>query len=139
MRSIGYDIIAAVSLAIVVATGGACAMSSMAVGEAASAPASGLAEAVDTTSTVPKPPAALTLGEAPAPLRTVRVEGGADARAAGARLQRALDDARPGDALELEAGATYAGNFTLRAKPTSAGAWIVVRTSSAALPPAGTR
>jgi len=53
--------------------------------------------------------------------RTVRVR-------AGANLQAALDAARAGDVLLLAPGATYVGNFRLRAKSPFVGGWIVVRT-----------
>jgi hypothetical protein len=43
-------------------------------------------------------------------------------------LQTALNVARAGDVVVLEAGATYEGPFTLPAKP--AGGWIVIRTSA---------
>ena len=52
---------------------------------------------------------------------------------AGGDLQGALDAAQPGDAIVLQAGATYTGNFTLPAK--SGSGWIHVR-SSALLQPA---
>jgi len=57
----------------------------------------------------------------------------------GGDFQAALDNAQPGDAIMLQAGATYTGNFTLRNKPGSG--WITIRTSAAdaSLPPAGTR
>jgi hypothetical protein len=63
-------------------------------------------------------------------MRTVR---------AGENLQAALDAARPGDVILLEAGASFVGNFTLPAKLGSA--WIVIRSSTADanLPPEGTR
>ena len=56
----------------------------------------------------------------------------------GDNLQSALDAAKPGDEIVLEAGATYTGTFSL---PNKSGAgWIVVRTSAMdRLPPAGTR
>lgn len=59
--------------------------------------------------------------------------------AAGGNFQTALNQALPGDAIVLQAGATFTGNFVL---PNKAGAgWIVVRTSTpdANLPPPGTR
>jgi hypothetical protein len=64
--------------------------------------------------------------------RTVPVPAGAD-------LQKALDDAQPGDTLSLEAGATFKGNF-VPPKKTGVG-WITVRTSTpdAKLPPPGRR
>jgi hypothetical protein len=58
---------------------------------------------------------------------------------AGDDLQAALDAAKPGDVLSLQAGATFTGNFTLSAK--SGSEWIIVRTSASdkSLPPPGTR
>ena len=46
----------------------------------------------------------------------------------GDDLQAAIDAAQPGDTLELEAGATFTGPFTLRAKTGSD--WIVIRTAT---------
>jgi hypothetical protein len=57
--------------------------------------------------------------------------------AKGGDLQAALDAAKPGDAIVLEAGAVFAGPFTLPAKAGSG--WIVVRSSAPGLPPPGTR
>ena len=58
-------------------------------------------------------------------------------RAAG-DLQAALDASRPGDVIELQAGATFTGNFVL---PRKAGTdWIYIRSSAhALLPEPGTR
>src|SRR5262249_18784308 len=66
-----------------------------------------------------------------APGRTIAVPPGAD-------LQRALDAARPGDTLSLQAGALFRGPFRL---PRKRGAeFIVIRgTGEAQLPPAGVR
>ena len=61
--------------------------------------------------------------------RTIRVDPGDD-------LQDALDAARPGDEIVLQAGVTYTGNFFLPGK--SGAGWIVVR-SSGSLPSEGTR
>jgi len=61
--------------------------------------------------------------------RTLRVAAGGD-------FQSALEAARPGDEIALEAGAVFTGPFTL--PPKSGKAWIVVR-SSAKLPPSGVR
>jgi hypothetical protein len=52
-------------------------------------------------------------------------------------LQAALDKARPGDVLVLDAGATFVGNFVLRQKPDDMGRWIHVECS--ALGPPGYR
>src|SRR6185436_2257230 len=58
--------------------------------------------------------------------------------APGASLQAALDRARPGDEIVLEAGAVYRGPFRLPRK--NGDGWIVVRTSAASrLPEPGTR
>lgn len=56
----------------------------------------------------------------------------------GGDLQATIDAANPGDTIELQAGATFIGNFRLRNK--SGAGWIVIRGSNMAdLPPAGTR
>ncbi|MDQ3253021.1 MAG: right-handed parallel beta-helix repeat-containing protein, partial [Acidobacteriota bacterium] len=62
---------------------------------------------------------------------------------AGGDFQKALNAARPGDTIVLQAGASYTGSFRLPYKPgTNTDAdWITVRTSApdSSLPPAGTR
>jgi len=60
---------------------------------------------------------------------------------AGASLQQALNAAQCGDTLELQAGATFSGSFTLPAKPCDDQHWITIRTSApnSALPPEGIR
>ncbi len=71
---------------------------------------------------------------APPPERIVRVLAGAD-------LQAVLDAARPGDFIELPAGATFRGSFVLPNKPivTSGRQWIVIYSSALwRLPPPGT-
>ncbi|HEX3157811.1 MAG TPA: hypothetical protein VHQ45_04815 [Gemmatimonadaceae bacterium] len=55
---------------------------------------------------------------------------------AGERLQDAIDDARPGDEIVLDPGATYTGPFTLRAQRDTG--WIIIR-SAGTLPAEGTR
>lgn len=55
--------------------------------------------------------------------------------AAGESLQDALDAAVPGDIIELEAGATFVGNFVLREK--AGNDWITIRSSAHALLPDG--
>jgi hypothetical protein len=59
--------------------------------------------------------------------------------AAGDDFQDALDRARPGDVITLQAGAIFTGNFTLPFK--SGSEWIIVRTSApdSSLPPPGAR
>jgi hypothetical protein len=60
---------------------------------------------------------------------------------AGENLQAALDKASCGDTIELQAGATYTGIFTLPAKNCDDNHWIVLRTNApdSALPKEGTR
>jgi hypothetical protein len=60
--------------------------------------------------------------------------------AAGASLQAAINQARPGDTLLLSPGAIYSGNFTLPNKGAS-NAYITIRsaTPDATLPPDGVR
>jgi hypothetical protein len=58
---------------------------------------------------------------------------------AGGNLQSALDAARPGDTIVLQAGAVFTGDFTLPAK--GGAAYITIRSSApdGSLPPAGSR
>lgn len=63
--------------------------------------------------------------------RTLRV-------ASGGNFQAALNQAQPGDAIQLQAGAVFTGPFTLPAK--AGDGWITVESSAvASLPPPGTR
>jgi hypothetical protein len=48
----------------------------------------------------------------------------------GGDLQAAIHRARPGDTIELEAGATYVGNFVLPPKIGASDAFITIRTSA---------
>jgi GT2 family glycosyltransferase len=66
--------------------------------------------------------------------RTIAVAGDGDLRAA-------IDAARPGDTITLEAGAVYRGPFTLPLKSGAAGGGTIVITTNApgSLPPAGSR
>jgi hypothetical protein len=57
----------------------------------------------------------------------------------GGDLQAAIDAAQPGDTIVLAPGATYAGNFVLRAKPGAAFITIRSATPDAALPSPGQR
>ena len=50
-------------------------------------------------------------------------------------LQKAIDEAKPGDRIELEPGATYEGPFSLKRKDGQG--WIVITSASPKLPPAG--
>ena len=56
---------------------------------------------------------------------------------AGGDLQAALINARPGDTIALEPGATYVGNFTLPDKNGTG--WITIRPSGSDVVPEGTR
>lgn len=58
---------------------------------------------------------------------------------AGQNLQAALDAARPGDTLELQAGATWVGNFVLPRKENPRNRWIVLRSSALRQMPEGQR
>jgi hypothetical protein len=58
---------------------------------------------------------------------------------AGGDLQAALDAARPGDTILVEAGATFVGNFVLPAKRGSGVITVRTSTPDAAFPSAGTR
>src|SRR5262245_32325733 len=56
----------------------------------------------------------------------------------GDNLQTAINNARPGDIIELDAGATFTGNFVLPQKTGSG--WIYIRTTGySRLPAPGTR
>jgi hypothetical protein len=67
--------------------------------------------------------------------RTIRVNGGSSA---ARDLQAALDKAEPGDVVELEAGASFVGNFTLPEK--TGDAWVTIRPSAEVnLPSQGVR
>ena len=65
----------------------------------------------------------------------VAADGKTIAVAAGDDFQEALDSAKPGDVITLEAGATFTGNFILPVKRGSG--WITIRSSTddANLPP----
>jgi hypothetical protein len=98
--------------------------------------------AVSGSSTTPPPPSAAPGGALPE-LPRVRVNtdwvepsGQVIFVPAGGDLQAAINSAKRGDVIELQAGATYAGNFSLPAK--SGSGWVVIRTRGT-LPPPGTR
>lgn len=60
---------------------------------------------------------------------------------AGGNLQSALNSANCGDTIQLQAGATFTGTFTLPAKSCDDNHWIVVRTNAddSVLPAEGSR
>jgi hypothetical protein len=83
-------------------------------------------------------PRAAELPRATVDTRLVEPTGRLIAVERGDNLQRALDRARPGDVVEVEAGATFRGNFVLRRKPGAG--WITIRSSATPrLPAPGTR
>ncbi len=70
----------------------------------------------------------------PAPGKVISVPKGGD-------FQQALNAAKCGDTISLQAGATYTGQFNLPARTCDDNHWIIIRTSApdSALPPEGTR
>jgi hypothetical protein len=74
------------------------------------------------------------MSDTPAPGAVIAVNAGGD-------LQSALNNARCGDVVELQAGATFTGHFTVPAKNCDIDHWIVIRTSApdSALPAEGQR
>ena len=74
------------------------------------------------------------MSDTPAPGAVITVDAGGD-------LQSALNNARCGDVIELQAGATFTGRFVVPAKNCDINHWIIVRTSSpdSALPAEGQR
>jgi hypothetical protein len=76
----------------------------------------------------PQPPSAPELPDAYVDIPEVTSTGPTITVAAGGDLQAALNRARPGDVIALEAGATFTGNFTL---PNREGVgWVTVRSSA---------
>ena len=65
----------------------------------------------------------VAMSDSPAPGSVVFVNAGDD-------LQAAFNKAQCGQTIELQAGATFAGDFTLPAKNCDADHWIIVRTSA---------
>jgi len=74
------------------------------------------------------------LANTPAPGNVIFVARGGD-------LQQALNSAKCGDTITLQAGAVFTGSFTVPAQPCDDAHWIIVRTSApdSSLPPEGTR
>ena len=75
-----------------------------------------------------------TMADTPAPGTTINVPPGAD-------FQAALNSANCGDTIQLQAGATFTGSFTLPAKNCDGAHWIIIRTNApdTALTAEGTR
>jgi hypothetical protein len=74
------------------------------------------------------------LADTPAPGNVISVAKGGD-------FQQALNSAKCGDTIALQAGAVFTGSFTVPAPTCDNGHWIIVRTSApdSSLPPEGTR
>jgi hypothetical protein len=74
------------------------------------------------------------MSDTPAPGAVINVN-------AGGNLQSALNNAQCGDVIELQAGATFSGQFIVPAKNCDINHWIFIRTSSpdSALPAEGQR
>ncbi len=74
------------------------------------------------------------MSDTPAPGSVISVN-------AGGNLQTALNNAHCGDVIELQAGATFTGLFTVPAKNCDINHWIILRTSSSdsVLPAEGQR
>ncbi len=74
------------------------------------------------------------MSDTPAPGSVISVNSGGD-------LQAAMNSAHCGDTIQLQAGATFSGKFTVPAKNCDINHWIVIRTSSpdSALPAEGQR
>jgi hypothetical protein len=74
------------------------------------------------------------MSDTPAPGSTISVNAGGD-------LQAALNNARCGDVISLQEGATFTGMFTVPAKNCDTNHWIIVRTSApdTSLPAEGQR
>lgn len=85
-----------------------------------------------TTEACMVPPGATTVKLPTAKVDTKYVAGTGKtiAVAKGSDLQKALDDAQPGDTITLEAGATFDGNFTLPKKDPASVSWIVIKSTN---------
>jgi len=83
---------------------------------------------------LPRVTVSSAMADTPAPGSILSVNAGGD-------VQAALDNARCGDVIELQAGATFSGKFIVRAKHCDINHWIIVRTSApdSALPAEGQR
>jgi hypothetical protein len=86
-------------------------------------------------------PAELPLATVPSAMADTPAPGSIITVTAGANLQTALNNAQCGDVIELQAGATFSGQFTVPNKSCNINNWIIIRTSApdSALPAEGER
>lgn len=86
-------------------------------------------------------PAQLPIATVPSAMSDTPAPGSVIKVAAGGNLQSALNNAQCGDVIQLQAGATFSGQFAVPAKNCDINHWIWVRTSSpdSALPAEGQR
>jgi hypothetical protein len=86
-------------------------------------------------------PAELPRATVPSAMSDTPAPGAVISVASGGDLQSALNNARCGDTVELQAGATFTGKFTVPAKSCDNNHWIHIRTSApdSALPAEGQR
>jgi len=83
---------------------------------------------------LPRQTVSSTMADTPAPGSVISVP-------AGGNLQAALNNVQCGETIQLQAGATFSGQFTVPAKNCDVNHWIIIRTSSpdSALPAEGQR
>ncbi|MGA3107660.1 MAG: Ig domain-containing protein, partial [Terriglobales bacterium] len=86
-------------------------------------------------------PAELPIATVPSAMADTPAPGSLIPVKAGGNLQTALSNAVCGDTIQLQAGATFTGQFTVPAKNCDINHWIIIRTSSpdSALPAEGQR
>jgi hypothetical protein len=86
-------------------------------------------------------PAELPRATVPSAMSDTPAPGSVIPVAAGGDLQSALNNARCGDVVELQAGATFTGKFSVPAKGCDNNHWVFIRTSApdSALPAEGQR
>ena len=111
------------------------------VSDAANDSASGTFSIMVAASTGYDGPAQLPLATVPATMADSPAPGSVISVASGGDLQSALNNAQCGQTIQLQAGATFNGPFTLPAKGCNDQNWIIIRTSSpdSALPADGQR
>jgi hypothetical protein len=86
-------------------------------------------------------PAQLPIANVPHAMSQTPAPGSVIAVNAGADLQSALNSTQCGNTIELQAGATFTGTYTLPAKNCDNSHWIIIRTNApdSALPAEGQR